>query len=214
MLIPFSKLKQILDSLNIKINGILHLGAHDCEELQYYLADGIYPNQVIWIDAMNEKVIQAKERGIPNVYNAVISDTEEELLFKITNNGQSSSILDLATHLEHYPTINVIEERRVTTTTLKHFFEANKINPASYNFWNFDIQGAELKALKSAGDILHVADALYLEVNVQQLYKDCALLDELDNFLREKGFQRVLTELTGAGWGDAFYLKSSYLQNR
>ena len=207
MLIPFNKLKMILKSLGINITGILHIGAHDCEELQFYLADGIYPNQIIWIDAINEKVIQAKERGIPNVYNAVISDKEEELTFKITNNGQSSSILELDTHSTHYPDIVVIEERKVKTVTLKHFFETNNIDPTTYNFWNLDIQGAELFALKSAEDNLKYAKAIYVEVNIQHLYKDCPLLEELDCFLNEKGFQRILLELTGAGWGDAFYIR-------
>jgi FkbM family methyltransferase len=207
MLIPFNKLKLILTSLGINITGILHIGAHDCEELQFYLADGIYPNQIIWIDAMNEKVIQANERGIPNVYNAVISDKEEELTFKITNNGQSSSILDLDTHLTHYPDIIVVEERKVKTVTLKNFFETNNINPTKYNFWNLDIQGAELFALKSAEHNIKYAQAIYVEVNVQHLYKDCPLLEELDHFLNKNGFQRILTELTGAGWGDAFYIR-------
>ena len=33
--------------------------------------------------------------GIPNVYNAIIDEeNDKEVVFKVTNNGQSSSILD------------------------------------------------------------------------------------------------------------------------
>ena len=41
------------------------------------------------------------------------------------------------------------------------------------NFLNLDIQGAELKALKSLQDYLHKVDYIYTEVNVDYLYVDC-----------------------------------------
>ncbi len=76
-------------------------------------------------------------------------------------------------------------------------------------FWNFDIQGAELKALQGAEFILPFANALYLEVNVEELYKGCSLLPELDAYLADRGFQRVLTRIVQEGWGDALYVRIS-----
>ena len=40
MLIPIDKIKEILLTNNIEINGVLHIGAHECEELPLYEALG------------------------------------------------------------------------------------------------------------------------------------------------------------------------------
>ncbi len=72
---------------------------------------------------------------------------------------------------------------------------------------NFDIQGAEIKALKGAECVLPFANALYMEVNVEELYKGCGLLPEMDAYLKERGFDRVLTRMIPKGWDDALYIR-------
>jgi hypothetical protein len=46
-----------------------------------------------------------------------------------------------------------------------------------------------------------------LEVNAQELYKGCPLLDEVDSFLEKHSFKRLITDITYEGWGDALYIK-------
>ena len=95
MLIPFDIIKRFLASNNIQVKGCFHIGAHDCEELGFYSYLGLAQNDIVWIDAMHNKVIEAKIRGIPNVYQSVISDQDDqEVKFNVSNNGQSSSILE------------------------------------------------------------------------------------------------------------------------
>lgn len=77
-----------------------------------------------------------------------------------------------------------------------------------YNFWNFDIQGAELLALKGADKYIKNVDAIYLEVNEKELYKNCGLIHEIDAFLSNYGFTREITFMTPHGWGDALYVKT------
>jgi len=211
MLISFDIICKYIAQLNLNITGILHVGAHECEELNDYVRNGITEDNIIWIDAIKEKVELAKSKNIKNIYNEVVSNKEEEVTFNITNNGQSSSIFDLETHKIHHPEINVVEKRLLTTTTLEAFFKKNNINPTKYNFWNFDIQGAELFALQGAGSILDNVDILYLEVNTEHLYKGCSLLPELDEFLHSKNFHRVAIEMTFANWGDALYINKRNL---
>ena len=91
--------------------------------------------------------------------------------------------------------------------TLDTFFQRQQLDPSQYDFWNFDIQGAEMLALKGAPKALRHAKALYLEVNTEEVYKGCAKMDELDAFLTPLGFKRVITEITPFGWGDALYVK-------
>jgi hypothetical protein len=91
--------------------------------------------------------------------------------------------------------------------TIDTFFERNAIDGTKYNFWNFDIQGAELMALKGAVKHIPHAAAIYLEVNVRELYSGCGLIGDIDAFLSEYGFTRVLTSMVRQGWGDALYIK-------
>jgi FkbM family methyltransferase len=208
MLITFEEINSILLSKNINITGSLHIGAHECEELGFYNKLGLKQEDIIWIEAIPSKVVQAKVRDIPNVYNCVITDKDnEEIVFNISNNGQSSSVLEFGTHSQEHPLVIYIDKINAKTITIDTFFKKNSIDTSKYNFWNFDIQGAELMALKGAKDSIKYAQALYLEVNEKELYKHCGLISEIDTFLSEYNFSRVLTNMTEHGWGDALYCR-------
>jgi hypothetical protein len=56
--------------------------------------------------------------------------------------------------------------------------------------------------------LLKNVDYLYLEVNIKELYENCCLLPEIDNFLKEFGFEQKEISMTQYGWGDAFYIKN------
>jgi FkbM family methyltransferase len=212
MLIKQEVVIALLKKHNIKCTGALHIGAHECEELGFYDQLGISRTNIVWIDAIDAKVKQATDRGIPNVFKAVITDKDNDTVkFNHTNNGQSSSILEFGTHATEHPDIKMIHSTQETTITLDTFLKEKQIDPTLYDFWNFDIQGAELMALKGGIQALQYAKVLYLEVNVNELYKGCALIGEIDEFLKGYGFTRVITDMTQYGWGDAVYLKSNSL---
>jgi hypothetical protein len=216
MLINFEEIKKILINNNILIEGCFHIGAHDCEEIYFYNNIGIQKENVIWIDAIPSKVIEAKNRGIPNIYNAVITDKDnEEIWFNISNNVQSSSFLDFGTHSIEHPAVVYVDKFKTKSITIDTFFEKNNIDSSKLNFWNFDIQGAELFALKGAVKSIKYAKAIYLEVNIKELYKGCALIDEIDTFLSKYNFKRVLTNITIHGWGDALYIiNNNFINNK
>jgi hypothetical protein len=199
----------IAKNLNFKITGALHIGAHECEEIPFYINDlGLNLNDIIWIDAMEDKINENKLKGIPNQYQAVISNIDDiDIEFNIANNGQSSSIFELGTHLIEHPHVFYNQKLKLKTKTIATFYEENKLDAKKYNFWNLDIQGAELLALKGSKDYLKYADAIYLEINEKELYKDCALFDELNLFLINNGFTLIIKDITKHGWGDALYCR-------
>ena len=212
MLIDGERIKKVLNLMNIEVQGVLHVGAHECEEFSFYLdLLGVEPQHIVWMDALSEKVQEATARGIPNVFEAVLSDKDgENVVFHQTNNGQSSSVLPLGTHTIHHPQIHVVQSIPKITTTLDTFFAHHKeLDTTRLNFWNLDIQGMELKALQGGIEALTHADVVYIEVNTEELYEGCALLPEVDNFLIGNGFQRNLTEIKRHwGWGDALYIRA------
>ena len=208
MLITGDTVIDILQLLGISVKGALHIGAHECEELPFYHKLGLSSDKVVWIDAMHEKVNEAKARNIPNIYHAVITEKDDnDVVFHITNNGQSSSVLDFGSHARHHPHVHFIRDVPLKSTTIDSFFERNGLHAANYDFWNFDIQGAEFMALMGAKKSIQYPKVIYLEVNTEEVYKGCGRMDDIDAFLKPHGFVRIKTEMTEYGWGDAMYVK-------
>lgn len=201
MIIP---LHYLVEKYNIHFKGVLHVGAHECEELGDY-ERYIPRNKILWVEAMSGKVDMCKNRfsGVL-IENAVVSDVIEKVKFNISNNGQSSSILDFGLHSHYHPDVHYISSYEVETKLLKDILPKHDIE---YNFLNFDIQGAELKALKGMEEYLNKVDYLYTEVNSDYVYSNCALVGELDEYLGKFGLHRVETSWTDCKWGDAFYIR-------
>ena len=207
MLIPLKVLEQ---HFKLHLRGVLHIGAHECEEQEVYLRHNVDNSNIYWIEAMEDKVklMKKKDKNI-NIYQAVIDiEDDKEISFNVADNGQSSSILEFGTHADHHPHVKMIGKKQLKTTRVDTFIKNNKIPIEKLNFLNLDIQGKELDALKSMGDYIQYVQYIYTEVNSEKVYKDCALLPEIDEFLKEKGFKRVACSMWGdCGWGDAFYIR-------
>jgi FkbM family methyltransferase len=202
MLIPLDYLVQ---KYKVRFTGILHVGAHECEELIEY-DKYLGRDKMLWVEALQDKVdfCKARFRGIL-IENAVISDCVETVTFHRSNNGQSSSFLDFGTHLEHHPHVQFVEEFPVQTQVLSSILDKYDI---PFNFVNLDIQGVELKALRGMETYLSSVQFIYTEVNSDYVYKNCGLVTEIDEYLEKFGFVRVETSWCGStGWGDAFYVK-------
>ena len=202
MLIP---LQQLVEKYKINFKGILHVGAHECEELNDYLKH-LPIDKILWVEALPEKVQLSRSR-YPNllIENAIVSDVVENVRFNVSNNGQSSSILDFGLHSTYHPQVHYVTHFEGETKLLNNILPKYDIN---YNFLNFDIQGAELKALKGMEEYLPTVDYLYTEVNSDYVYKGCALIGELDDYLKQFGLIRVETKWTDCKWGDAFYMRT------
>lgn len=198
-------LHDLVKKYNINFKGILHVGAHECEEINDYCMY-IAPNMILWIEALEDKVQLCKSR-YPNTFieNAVVSDKVEIVKFNRSNNGQSSSILNLGLHKHFHPHVWYTNSYEVETKMLKDIIYKYNIE---YNFLNLDIQGAELKALKGMEEYLYKVDYLYTEVNSDYVYENCCIVTELDSYLEKYGLFRVETKwCENFRWGDAFYLR-------
>tara|TARA_Y200000002_G_scaffold182699_1_gene150761 strand:+ start:27899 stop:28528 length:630 start_codon:yes stop_codon:yes gene_type:complete len=209
MIITIDKLKS---AFNLNIKGIFHVGAHDCEEMEDYNKVGVPIENTYWVDAMPLKIITNKQKygDKLNIYQGLVYDEDDVTVpFHITNNGQSSSILEFGSHEKNHPQVFVVKKETMKTIRLDTLIENNTIPIHTLNFVNLDIQGVELRALKSMEKYLQHIDYIYTEVNTEDVYKGCDQMVDIDNYLRPFGFNRVATQIIGhCGWGDAFYIKS------
>ena len=197
----------MVSKYNIKFKGILHVGAHECEEISIY-NQYLDNNNILWIEAMADKV-EICRRRFPAILieHAVVSDKIENVVFNVSNNGQSSSMLELGTHKIYHPDIHYVSSFSIQTSLLSDILD--KYSELSFNFLNMDIQGAELKALKGMGKYLEKLDYIYLEINEDYVYENCSLVSEIDAYLGQLNFVRKETAWwTNATWGEAFYIKT------
>lgn len=208
-----SLFKETLDFLkakNVPLKGILHIGAHLCEEKQEYNDAGVEDTNIVWIEGNEDLYRQNKERGIQNLFFALLAECEKDVTFHITNNKASSSIYSLDLHKLMYPHIVETEQRSMRTTTISKIFSDYNLSPSKYNIWLLDIQGAEYDALCGGVEFLKYVDAIYVEINFKSMYKDIPLFDTVFEFLVKNDF--ILTHVKNwqNSWGDALFLKRSF----
>ena len=83
---------------------------------------------------------------------------------------------------------------------------------SKFNFINMDVQGGELNVLLGASKTLQHIDYIMTEVNRDELYKNCALIEDIDYFLSKYNFKRVeeVWDRDNPVWGDALYIKEKH----
>lgn len=188
--------------------GIIHIGAHLMEERAGYIRHGL--DNTLWIEANPDlcSIIVNKVSKNEKVINHAVTDVSDfEIPLYCTNNSQSSSILMLGSHKKYYPNIVVSHTKKVITQRMDDIILKYNILMDNYNFINIDIQGVELRALKSFGLLLSKINFIYTEVNREYLYENCDLVIDIDEYLKDFGFSRVETIWTDSNWGDALYVR-------
>jgi FkbM family methyltransferase len=200
-------IKELIEFFNIEFKGVLHVGAHKCEELEIY-NNYITPDKIVWIEA-NPTLVKENLKSYPNlkIFSEVVGEEDgKEVNFNITNNTLSSSTLDFKEHSKLHPHVKIVDKFKTYTKTLNTIFEENNLNFNNYNFLVLDIQGVELSALKGLKNNLSHFNAIFTEINEDELYEGCCKLKDLDVYLQQFNFKRkFVTSLNG--YGNALYLK-------
>ena len=76
-----------------------------------------------------------------------------------------------------------------------------------YNFIVIDVQGYELEVFKGAKNTLDNIDYIISEINRDELYENCAKIEQLVEFLSNYGFEFIEHNWVGGTWGDGLFIK-------
>lgn len=212
--------KDIISLLGSPIKGIIHIGGHHCEECETYLnneADRVLVFEPVpkHFSVMRENIKDERVK-MYQVALGSVSKTAEMYLSEFDDdrklgsyNGQSSSLLEPHLTLSTYPDIKFPNKIEVEVRTLDSFIESDGVDPAMFDMISLDVQGYELEALKGSQQFLPHIKCVYTEVNKAELYKNCPMVEDIDDFLGQYGFSRRRTVWVGnANWGDALYIKN------
>lgn len=200
-------LDELISFFKLPIKGVLHVGAHKCEELNTYLKH-TNMDSIFWVEAI-PSLVEENLNTIPNlnIINAVVSNQDgKEIEFKIANKTNCSSLLSLKQHKEIHPHIEVADVVKYKTKTLKTLFLENNLS-SKFNLLTLDLQGAELLALQGLENTVDQFDYIYTEIFEKEIYENCCLLEDVDQYLFKFGFERKYL-YTLNHYGNALYIKN------
>jgi FkbM family methyltransferase len=200
----------LVEKYKIKRNIVLHVGGNVGQEIELY--EGLGFDNIIWIEGWPpfadelEKKLKAKSNH--KVIRAMISDIGDEYVeFSLASNKGSSTALQVTDNWKKaFSTIDLLEKKRVRCKRLDELLEANGIY-VSIDFMVMDIEGSELKALRSMGEGLRNVSAALVEFSIRENYINGPLLSDIDMHMINFGFKRVYIKM-GAVSGDALYIQS------
>jgi FkbM family methyltransferase len=201
------KLEKLIAKYGMKITGVIQAGAHWGEEVDLLLSvtDGELHLFEPCEDSYEKLLSKSWDFDRIYTHNFALgaSCTEAYLNVETKNNGQSNSILKPKQHLLYYPDIEFKDVERALMIMLDNVALTN------CNFLMLDVQGYEHEVLKGATETLKHIDYIYTEVNREELYENCAMVEDLDNYLTD--FRRVETKWKRKGFGDALYIRKTLL---
>ncbi|PIQ48573.1 MAG: hypothetical protein COW03_09310 [Cytophagales bacterium CG12_big_fil_rev_8_21_14_0_65_40_12] len=199
--------------------GIIHIGAHEGQEVAKYLALGF--KKIMLIEANSELVelLNDKFRNVSEVVVVfqAISDIEGTIDFHIhtsrSGSTEPASILKMKEFNKIVKTLSTPKTIQVPTCRLESLFK-DQYELEDYNFINVDVQGAELHVFKGASSILPHFDAIISEVNLIELYEGAALEEEIVDYLEKHSFIKekcIYHELYEGerhfkAWGECLFL--------
>ena len=177
-----------------KITGVVHVGANTGQEIKLYAQYGL---SVVWIEPIPDvfEKLQSNLKGVPGqvALQGLVTDRDNaEYHFHLaSNNGASSSILDLNLHQDIWPDISFEKTIELHSKTLSSLLKENNVTLSDYDMLIIDTQGSELLVLKGAIPILHHFRYIQTEVPDFEAYKDCCQLKDLQLFLSQYGYREV-----------------------
>lgn len=185
----------IIDEHRCAARGVLHLGAHTGQERDDYARSNL---PVVWVEAhpilyrrLVANLAHSPDQQALHGLLADVDGRQVEFGRSANVNGESSSMYPFGPHAHAlWPDqeLYMIEHVTLPSITLDSLLAAEQIDPAHYDFWAMDVQGAELRALQGARQSLRACSALLLEVSTIEIYRGGALWPELRDHLADCGF--------------------------
>jgi FkbM family methyltransferase len=132
------------------VDGVIHVGANSGQERELYAK---YHLRVLWIEPLPNifEKLQENIRGFPaqSALMALVTDKDDvEYVFNVaSNDGASSSVLELGRHGEIWPEVHYVSSIKMKSVPLDTLL--SKVN-GEYQALIMDTQGSELLVLKGA----------------------------------------------------------------
>jgi FkbM family methyltransferase len=206
---PNPILSRWINTYDLKIDGLIHVGAHLVQERNYYQENRFEP--ICWIEAIPEIAVAAANllKGYQNqqLINATLwSSPGKNLDLHVTNGeGGSSSLYSLYLHQSSHPDVKVNTKITLSTQILDNLGLGN----GRFNTLVLDTQGSELEILRGGEKTLSQIDQIICELSIRELYKGAPKHKKVIAYLESIGFILVAADVNRTvGWGDGLFIRS------
>jgi FkbM family methyltransferase len=105
-----------------------------------------------------------------------------------------------------YP-IETYHQNKITVEAITLSQWAADIGVNTIDIIWMDLQGAELKALRGLGKLIHTVSVIYTEVEYREMYFGQPLFPEIDEYLTSRGFHLQAKFNTSEWFGDILYIR-------
>ena len=179
-----------------KINGVIHVGANDGEEIPGYKELGI--ENIICFEPLSTAYALLRN-SYPNVFSfkLALGETDEDATLYISaGDGKGSSLLE--TNMEHpevqknwnHGQADIVGEQKVKVRRFDTWAKDAPVNLDDYDCLVLDTQGNELEVLKGMGE--HLSGFKYLSVELSEIpvYFGEHPAAEVCEWLDTQGFNR------------------------
>lgn len=214
----FKLIDIVNEHIKSDINLILDIGARDLTE-SIFLSEK-YPNSKIISFECNPQTLPICKENLKNHPNIELIDkavneydgtckfypinpSKTKTTWEDGNPGASSLFVANG----NYPFENYVQDEiEVNCCRIDTILRERNVDKVDI-IW-MDLQGAELIALKSLGDILKNVSIICTETEINPMYENQALFNDIDNFLKED-FDFVHGNLN-TSWGtDVIYINKN-----
>lgn len=202
---------------------IFDIGACEGEDTIKY--SKLYPNSKIYsfepLPQNFEKIkanIKKYEANNVSFFLQALSDKQDNSTFYVSSGApagyennqewnfgnKSSSLLPPDKVSEEFEWLKFDQQIKVQTNTLFDFCQEQNIE--QIDFVHMDVQGAELLVLKGAGSYIKKIKSIWLEVEKISLYKNQPLKKDIEIFMKQSGFTKII-DTVGSISGDQLYVR-------
>lgn len=180
------------------LRGVVHVGANDGYEIQFYLHPVIGCRHVLAIEPLAEacSVIREDWSQDPRVriIQSALGNIPALLPLAITQgDGQGSSFLpEIRPHNPSSP-YEIVERRTVPVQRFDQLVDQIHLDLRLYDCLVIDVQGMELAVLEGMGQTLGPAghfDYLNIELSREPLYEGGVPAQQVVDWLRDRGFDQ------------------------
>jgi FkbM family methyltransferase len=189
---PSSDIKRRLLLLNYyNIDLIVDVGANKGDYTSELLKLG-FNSSIISFEPIHSIFLQleTKSKKYPNweVFNYAIGNYDGESFINVTNNINSSSLMEiLDSHLNYCPESFIVRKEKIIVKKIDTFFNSF-INYKKNVFLKIDVQGFEMLVLEGAKDSLDKIIGIQLEMTIDPLFQGGPLYQEMFDYIVKKGF--------------------------
>jgi len=197
-------LNNLHEKYQMKIDGVIHIGAHFGEEHSLY--------KKLMIDKLVyfEPVLKTYKKLQENVKDAQLFNyalgSENKFIEMYIEEKDLFGCSSILKPSSNYDNVSFTPNEIVEMRTLDSF------DFVGYNFLNIDVQGYELEVLKGSLNTLKNVDYIVCEINRNTPHKKMDYIGAHDvsdvmSLLSNYGFTLVEVDWSGVSWGDGLFIK-------